>query len=101
MSKERSYRIVAISHDDGIVFDKSVYHGRPIQAATKAFNWYCRKSGLKNCTRRFTIEEITKDSKRKHYHYVGRRKKLSTPKPVERNGVIYPLLYEIKVKKAA
>ena len=69
---ERSFRIVAVSHADGVDFTEGVYHGeRPRQAAKKAFNRYCNKAGLKKCVRRFTIEEITKGSPHKQYHYVG------------------------------
>ena len=99
---QRSFRIVAVSHDDGIKFEEGVYHGRgPGQAALKAFNWYCRKTDLNACKRRFTIEEITRGSARRQFHYVGSRAKLTTPKMIERQGKIYPVYYESAVHKAS
>ena len=100
--KNRSFRIVATSHDDGIEFEKGIYHGRgPGQAAIKAFNWYCRKTGLNTCMRRFTIEEITRGKNRKQFHYVGTRRKLDPPKEIERSGKKYLVHYESTVRKAA
>jgi len=103
MSEKRSFRIVAVSHDDGINFEDGIYHGRgPGQAAAKAFSAYCRKTGLKNCNRRFSIEEITRGSNRKTFHYVGSRKLLSTPKEIKRRGSDKPYLvyYDTTVHKA-
>ena len=99
---QRSFRIVAASHDDGINFEDGIYHGRgPGQAAIKAFNWYCRKTGLNACKRRFTIEEITRGKPRKQFHYVGTRRKLQPPKMVERQGKVYPVHFESTVHKAS
>lgn len=112
MSKnQRSFRIVASSVDDGIDFEKGVYHGaRTNQVALKAFNWYCRKAGLDSCKRRITIEEITRGKPHKQFHYVGTRKKLVPPsttdtdhihiKEVERSGNTYNVYYESNVRKA-
>ncbi len=98
---QRSFRIVAVSHDDGTDFEEGIYHGRgPGQAALKAFNRYCRKSALDGCVRRFTIEEITRGSVRKQFHYVGSRKQLIPPKEVEREGNVYLVHYESSVHKA-
>ena len=102
--KQRSFRIVATSHDDGIDFEDGIYHGRgPGQAALKAFNWYCRKTGLTACKRRFTIEEITRGKDRKQFHYVGSRKELRPPKEIMREGSAKPYLvrFESNIKKAA
>lgn len=99
----RSFRIVAVSQDDGIDFEKGTYHGRgPGQAALKAFNWYCRNAKLSACRRRFTLEEITRGSDRKQFHYVGSRKKLEVPKKIERlGGVSYSVEYQSTVLKAS
>ena len=98
----RSFRITAVSHDDGINFENGIYHGRgPGQAALKAFNWYCRKTGLESCIRRFTIEEITRGKPHKPFHYVGTRRKLQCPKRVERDGKEYFVQYESTVRKAS
>lgn len=100
MSK-RSFRIVAIADDDGINFENGVYYGRgPAQAAAKAFNWYCRKTGLAACTRKFTMEEMTRGKPRKQFHYVGSRQKLAVPKEIERNGTPYSIHYETTIRKA-
>ena len=98
--------MVAVSHDDGIKFEVGIYHGRgPGQAALKAFNWYCRKTKLEACKRRFTIEEIideiTQGSLRKQFHYVGSRKRLLPPKEIERDKEIYLVHYESTVHKAS
>ena len=99
---QRSFRIIAVSHDDGIEFEDGIYHGRgPGQAATKAFNWYCRKTGLHACRRRFSIEEITRGGPRKQFHYVGSRKELQYPKRIERGKEEYFVHYETTVHKAA
>lgn len=101
---QRSFRIVAVSHDDDVSFEDGIYHGRgPGQAALKAFNQYCRKTKLNACKRRFTIEEITRGRNRKQFHYVGSRKKLSKPKEILRSGESKPYLvhYETTVHKAA
>jgi hypothetical protein len=98
----RSFRIVATSQDDGIDFEDGVYHGRgPGQAAYKAFNWYCRKTDLNSCIRRFTIEEITRGSPHKQFHYVGSRKKLSSPKELVRGDKTYLVHYDTSIRKAA
>lgn len=100
--QKRSFRIVAVSHDDGIEFEDGVYHGRgPGQAALKAFNWYCRKTGLDVCNRRFTVEEITRGSNHKKFHYVGSRKRLQRPKEIVRDGKSYPVYYDATIRKAA
>ena len=101
-NNRRSFRIIAVSHDDDIKFENGIYHGRgPGQAALKAFNWYCRKTDLNACKRRFSIEEITRGSSRKQYHYVGSRKKLNPPREIVRNGKSYLVHYESAVHKAA
>ncbi len=99
---QRSFRIVAVSHDDSINFEDGVYHGRgPGQAALKAFNWYCRKTGLSACKRRFSIEEITRGKSHKQFHYVGSRKQLCPPKEIERQGKPYLVHYESSIRKAS
>nr|QBK87245.1 MAG: hypothetical protein LCMAC201_01470 [Marseillevirus LCMAC201] len=101
-NNQRSFRIVAVSHDDGISFEDGIYHGRgPGQAALKAFNWYCRKSGLQSCKRRFSIEDITRGRSRKQFHYVGTRKQLAVPKIIERDGENYLVQYSSKILKAS
>ena len=98
----RSFRIVATSKNDGLDIQDGVYHGRgPGQAALKAFNWYCRKTGLNTCVRRFTIEEITRGSAHKQFHYVGSRKKLSSPKELVRGHKTYLIHYDTTIRKAA
>ena len=100
-SDRRSFRIVSVSKDDGIDFEKGVYHGKlPSQAALKAFNRYCRNGELTHCVRRFTIEEFTRGKPKKQFHYVGTRKKLTKPIEVERNGVVYKIHYKSTVHKA-
>lgn len=93
--KDRIFRIVDVVKNDGIDFSDGVYHGkRPQQAALKAFNKYCNKAKLQNCTRKFTIEEITRNSKNKRFSYTGQRKKLDIPKEIERgNGIEYVVKY--------
>ena len=99
---KRSFRIVAVNHNDGINFEDGIYHGRgPGQAAAKAFNWYCRKTDLSTCKRRFTIEEITRGKDRKQFHYVGSRKQLCPPKEVDRQGTAYLVRYETSIRKAS
>ena len=99
---QRSFRIVAVSHDDGINFEDGIYHGRgPGQAALKAFNWYCRKTGLNACMRRFSVEETTRGKPRKQFHYVGTRRRLQPPKEVERQGKVYLVQYDSSVHKAS
>lgn len=99
---KRSFRIVAVSHDDDVNFEDGVYHGRgPGQAALKAFTQYCRKSALNACVRRFTIEEITRGSAHKQFHYVGSRRRLRKPKEIIRDGKKYWVHYEATVRKAA
>lgn len=91
----RNFRIVSVSKDDGVDFEKNTFKGvlQPIQAAKKAFNNYCKKSGLIGCVRRFSIEEITKGKPRRQFHYVGTRKKSE----IEQNGSIK---YELNIRKA-
>ncbi len=102
MPAPRSFRIISVSHDDGVNFEKGIYHGRgPGQAALKAFNWYCRKSGLTTCIRRFSVEEITNGTAGKSFPYVGTRRQLEKPKEIERAGKEYIVKYELKVRKAA
>lgn len=93
--KGRTFRIVKVAKNDGVDFHDGVYRGkRPQQAALKAFNKYCNKANLQNCTRKFTIEEITRNSKNKRFSYTGCRRKLDTPKEIERsNGVGYSIKY--------
>lgn len=94
----RSFRIVTI--DNNAQVGDGTYHGRgPGQAALKAFNWYCRKTDLKTCNKRFTIEEITRGKTRKQFHYVGSRSKLSPPKTVIRRGAEYIVQYKTSVHK--
>jgi len=97
----RSFKIISVSHDDGVNFDKGIYHGsRPGQAALKAFNRYCRNAGLKACKRNFTIEETTRGSKHKKYHYVGTRHHLEKPKPIpNEEHPEYYIEYESTVHK--
>jgi hypothetical protein len=99
--KKRSFRIIAISQDDNINFYDGIYHGKsPSQAALKAFSWYCRKVGLESCSRKFTLQEITKGSKSyKSFHYIGNRELLSTPKEIIRNDKKYIVRYKTQIKK--
>jgi len=97
---KRSFRLVAVSQNKGVKIEDGIYHGRPMQAAKKAFNAYCRKAGLKTCNLRFTIQEITRGSNNKTFQYVGERKKLSPPKKIERGGTVYEVKFETKVKRA-
>lgn len=97
---DRSFRISEISaNTDGI--GHSVYRGkRPAQAALKAFNWYCRKSGEKTCKTEFTLEEITTaDQPGKKFNYIGERKQLEVPKEIKRDGKSYLVHYSSSVHK--
>lgn len=82
-------------------FCNGLYHGkRPQQAALKAFNRYCTNVDLQTCRIKFTIEEVTKNSKRKKYTYIGDRQKLQTPKEIKLdNGFEYTVKYKSIVKK--
>ena len=92
--------MTSINTNDSLNFEKCIYHGRgPGQAALKAFNWYCRKSGLDSCDREFCIEEITKNKKNKQYFYKGNRIKLEKPKEINRGNKIYYVYYETIIKR--
>jgi len=99
--KKRSYRIVKVSNNrKNIDFESGIYHGRPIQAAKKAFNSFCRKSKVRTCDVVFTIREITRGSKNKEYKYHGKRKRLNPPKEINRGGNVITIKYENTVRKA-
>jgi len=81
-------------------FTTGVYSGSlPSQAALKAFNTFCRKSGITSCERTFTIEEITDDKKRKQFTYIGYRVILDPPKEIIRKNTTYTIKYKTTVHK--
>lgn len=86
-----------------IIDDNGVYKGRyPSQAALKVFNNYCKKIGVEECSKKFSIKEVTKNSKKKTYHYTGTRTKTENPIAIFKNKdgePTYYVNYEIKVKK--
>lgn len=97
--KQRSFRLMSVTPNDGIDLE-GIYHGRgPGQAALKAFNWYCRKADLSPCKRKFTLEEITRDKPQKRFHYIGERRQLIPPKEIQRDGKSYLVKYESTVHK--
>ena len=91
----RTFRLVAVDGNNNYNIDlsKGIYKGqRPAQAALKAFNWYCRKTGNESCILNFLLEEI--DPPGKTYRYKGTRRRLSPPKAVKREGKTYLIHYE-------
>ena len=73
------------------------YHGkRPNAVAIKAFNWYCRRNGKQEFECSFTIQDQTTN---KNYEYQGSRKRLETPKIINRLGVEYSVNYETIVRR--
>ena len=100
---ERTFKLIAVSDETGISFEKGVYTGkRAAQAALKAFNQYCRSAKIESCKLHFTIEETTRNSKRKRYMYTGIREERAEPKIIERaNGSRYIVKYASSVIKNA
>ena len=79
------------------------YKGRyPKQVAKKVANLLSKKHNIGNNDQKFvvfTIREITKNSHRKEYKYIGTRIKLNKPNKVEYNGKIIFHNYNILVTK--
>jgi len=95
MNSPRKFQLKSINNID---ISSNVYNGkRPAQAALKAFNWYCRKTGEKSCNANFIIEEL---GIRKKFQYIGIRKLLEKPKEIKRNNDVYLVRYETIVHKS-
>jgi len=69
----------------------------PMQAGKKAFSNLARISKKDDCEFVFSIQETTKDSNKKTFNYVGKRKKLAKPQVVKRGGSEYKVRYETTV----
>lgn len=96
----RSFKLVGVDGNNNIDLSKGIYKGaRPAQAALKAFNWHCRKTGNDTCILHFVIKEITPGSDRKRFKYKGTRRRLSPPKQVKRENKTYLIHYDSVVHR--
>jgi hypothetical protein len=103
MDGKRSFTLVAVGDIHGKAKGKKNIGGRfvsstPAGAARKAFARVCRESAIRGqCTLMVTIQETTRGSKGKMYHYKGKR--MVQDRTVMRDGVKVNYHYTTKVTK--
>lgn len=94
MSSKKVFTLVKVGQHK---VERGEYTGSsPLGAAKKAFNRFCREKKLKTCSS--TALVMQNKNTNKLYYYVAERKKMSTPKVVDRGGVKVTYEYENVVK---
>jgi hypothetical protein len=81
--------------------NKGKYKGKtPMQAAKKAFSTIRKRCGEKDtsCSFIFSIQEITPNSKKSTFTYIGQKQKLEEPHTIHKKGKQYDVNFSTSIK---
>ena len=71
----------------------------PSQAGSKAFTYLAKKKKSTGQNIKFTIQEMTQNSQKKEYKYIGQRSKLKEPVFRQVGGNSFSFNYKNKIKR--